>query len=125
VIAEVSEAGEPLDEEARELRLETGAIRNLVQPVRRALPRSPELVDIRGNAQALAAEGLGWGLDDLCGGSKLSEGGELFCEGFHHGQGLLTGGCIIEFQFFLHQHHEIAEAVSFFASLVGMSRIAP
>ena len=62
-----------------------------MQTVRGALPRCPELVDIRRNAQALAPEGLGCRLDDLSGGPELPEGGELFCERFVTGKGSSRG----------------------------------
>jgi hypothetical protein len=75
--------------------------------------------------QSLATERRGDGLDDTSGVPEFPEGGELFCDGLFHGQRLLMGDCVIEFQILLHEHYDTAEAVSSFASVVGLSRIVP
>ena len=80
VIYEATLARKPLDEKARQLRLKTGSIRNLMQTIRGSLFRSPKLIYKRGKAQLLAAEGHSWGFDDLGGLAELPEGGELFRE---------------------------------------------
>ena len=62
IVDDVARVGEPLDEEARQLRLEAGAIGDFVQRTGLALACGPELVD-EGWNRAGAAEG-----DDLAGG---------------------------------------------------------
>jgi hypothetical protein len=56
-VDEVAGDGEPLDEEARQLGLEAGAVGDLVQAGGLALAGGPELVDELG--QPVARDGLG------------------------------------------------------------------
>src|SRR5262249_45191548 len=56
VVNDVSRTAEALDKKARELRLETGAITDLLQAAGLALARRPEFVDVGGHFQTLAIE---------------------------------------------------------------------
>ena len=77
VIDSVARHSQPLDEKARQLRLETGAIRNLVQTAGRSLFGGPELIHVRWNGYSAACASLSRGLYDLRGFPKLSKSSQL------------------------------------------------
>ena len=64
VVNRVARPGQPLDEEGRKLRLETGPVADLVQPARAALTGGPELVGETGDAVSFG---------DTCGASPIPE----------------------------------------------------
>ncbi len=73
VIDDLAGLRQALDKEARQLRLEAGAIGNLVERTGLALPGGPELVDEGGDLAWLAV-GAGEGRDQCAGGlAKLAE----------------------------------------------------
>ena len=85
VIDDLAGLRQALDEEARQLRLEAGAIGNLVERAGLALFGGPEFVDERGDFARLAV-GAGEGGDQLAGGlAELAEGRQFL------GQGLAAG----------------------------------
>ena len=61
VVDDVSSLGQALDKEARQLRLEAGPVRHLMQPISGPLLARPELVGVGADGNGMASCGRGVG----------------------------------------------------------------
>ena len=81
IVDRLAGLGESFDEEARKLRLETGAIRDLVQTGRLPLPCGPELVHESWHPDRFAREGAALCFQNARLGVELAKAAQLILQG--------------------------------------------
>ncbi|HYT61793.1 MAG TPA: hypothetical protein VEL06_16565 [Haliangiales bacterium] len=95
---------EALNEKTRQLRFETGSVRNLLKTARLPLPCRPEFIDVRRRFNAVAAQCLRLGPEATGRLPEFAKGKQLFREGTLQ-PGLIAGlDRKVEFHVFFQQH---------------------